>query len=124
MGPAGSFHVIWGPKPTLLGLGLQRTVCPREGQTSWCPIGLRAGSWVLLRPPCGCPLFSCICSIQDIAILFNIIIIFLMFFNTFVFQAGLVSLLFHKFKGTIILTAVYFALSISFHVWVMVRGEL
>ncbi|XP_039109534.1 transmembrane protein 138 isoform X2 [Hyaena hyaena] len=57
--------------------------------------------------------------IQDIAILFNIIIVFLMFFNTFVFQAGLVSLLFHKFKGTIILTAVYFALSISFHVWVM-----
>uniref|UniRef100_A0A8C4LI63 Transmembrane protein 138 n=1 Tax=Equus asinus TaxID=9793 RepID=A0A8C4LI63_EQUAS len=57
--------------------------------------------------------------IQDIAILFNIIIIFLMFFNTFVFQAGLVNLLFHKFKGTIILTGVYFALSISFHVWVM-----
>nr|KAF6468275.1 transmembrane protein 138 [Rousettus aegyptiacus] len=44
--------------------------------------------------------------IQDIAVLFNIIIIFLMFFNTFVFQAGLVNLLFHKFKGTIILTAV------------------
>ncbi|XP_033059822.1 transmembrane protein 138 isoform X1 [Trachypithecus francoisi] len=58
-------------------------------------------------------------SIQDIAVLFNIIIIFLMLFNTFVFQAGLVNLLFHKFKGTIILTAVYFALSISLHVWVM-----
>ncbi|XP_006169696.1 transmembrane protein 138 isoform X1 [Tupaia chinensis] len=57
--------------------------------------------------------------IQDIAILFNIIIIFLMFFNTFVFQAGLVNLLFHKFKGTIVLTAIYFALSISLHVWVM-----
>ncbi|XP_045039208.2 transmembrane protein 138 isoform X1 [Desmodus rotundus] len=57
--------------------------------------------------------------IQDIAILFNVIIIFLMFFNTFVFQAGLVNLLFHKFKGTIILAAVYFALSISLHVWVM-----
>lgn len=58
--------------------------------------------------------------IQDIAILFNIIIIFLMFFNTFVFQAGLVNLLFHKFKGTILLSAAYLALSISFHVWVMV----
>ncbi|XP_054996993.1 transmembrane protein 138 isoform X1 [Sorex araneus] len=57
--------------------------------------------------------------IQDVAILFNIIIICLMFFNTFVFQAGLVSLLFHKFKGTIILTAVYLAFSISLHVWVM-----
>ncbi|XP_030324573.1 transmembrane protein 138 [Calypte anna] len=57
--------------------------------------------------------------IQDIAILFNVIIIFLMFFNTFVFQAGLVNLLFNKFKGTILLSAAYLALSISFHVWIM-----
>ncbi|XP_021107446.1 transmembrane protein 138 isoform X2 [Heterocephalus glaber] len=34
-------------------------------------------------------------------------------------HAGLVSLLFRKFKGTIILTAMYFALSISLHMWVM-----
>ncbi|XP_008114064.1 transmembrane protein 138 isoform X1 [Anolis carolinensis] len=57
--------------------------------------------------------------IQDIAILFNIIIIFLMFFNTFVFQAGLVNLLFHKFKGTIVLSGTYLALSVSFHIWIM-----
>lgn len=57
--------------------------------------------------------------IQDIAILFNVIVVFLMFFNTFVFQAGLVNLLFHKFKGTIILSAAYLALSIFFHIWVM-----
>ncbi|XP_067397619.1 transmembrane protein 138 [Emydura macquarii macquarii] len=57
--------------------------------------------------------------IQDITILFNIIIIFLMFFNTFIFQAGLVNLLFHKFKGTIVLSAAYLALSIAFHIWVM-----
>ncbi|XP_060119266.1 transmembrane protein 138 [Heteronotia binoei] len=57
--------------------------------------------------------------IQDIAILFNVIIIFLMFFNTFVFQAGLVNLLFHKFKGTIVLSGAYLALSIFFHIWVM-----
>ncbi|XP_028357008.1 transmembrane protein 138 isoform X2 [Physeter macrocephalus] len=56
---------------------------------------------------------------QDVAVLFNVVVIFLTCFNTFVFQAGLVSLLFHKCKGTIILTAVYFALSISLHVWVM-----
>ncbi|XP_034623542.1 transmembrane protein 138 isoform X2 [Trachemys scripta elegans] len=59
--------------------------------------------------------------IQDIAILFNIIIIFLMFFNTFVFQAGLVNLLFHKFKGTIVLSAAYLVLSIAFHIWIMLR---
>ncbi|XP_041326362.1 transmembrane protein 138 isoform X2 [Pyrgilauda ruficollis] len=57
--------------------------------------------------------------IQDIAIVFNVIIIFLMFFNTYVFQAGLVNLLFHKFKGTILLSAAYLVLSISFHVWIM-----
>uniref|UniRef100_F7FK04 Transmembrane protein 138 n=1 Tax=Monodelphis domestica TaxID=13616 RepID=F7FK04_MONDO len=57
--------------------------------------------------------------IQDIAILFNVIIIFLMFFNTFVFQAGLINLLFRKFKGTIILTAFYLSLSIPLHVWVL-----
>lgn len=46
-----------------------------------------------------------------------------MFFNTYVFQAGLVNLLFHKFKGTILLSAAYLALSISFHIWIMVgRG--
>lgn len=43
-----------------------------------------------------------------------------MFFNTYVFQAGLVNLLFHKFKGTILLSAAYLALSISFHIWIMV----
>ena len=50
--------------------------------------------------------------IQDTASLFHIII-FLLFFNTFFLQAGLVHLGFRKFKGTIVLTAVFFALSIS-----------
>lgn len=45
---------------------------------------------------------------QDTAILFNIIIIFLLFFNTVVFQYGLVNPVFCKFKGTIIVTAVVF----------------
>ncbi|GCB76247.1 hypothetical protein scyTo_0015453 [Scyliorhinus torazame] len=56
--------------------------------------------------------------IQDIGILFNIIIIFLMFFNTFIFQAGLVKLLIHRFTGTIVVTGIYFVLSVSFHVWI------
>nr|XP_009006538.1 transmembrane protein 138 isoform X5 [Callithrix jacchus] len=80
-----------------------RNLKPVSGSREGVPMTTDVGVW----------------SIQDIAVLFNIIIIFLMFFNTFVFQAGLVNLLFHKFKGTIILTAVYFALSISLHVWVM-----
>ncbi|XP_007885615.1 transmembrane protein 138 [Callorhinchus milii] len=54
--------------------------------------------------------------VQDIGILFNIIIIFLMFFNTFIFQAGLVKLLIHKFKGTIFISITYLGLTIGFHV--------
>ncbi|RXM36397.1 Transmembrane protein 138 [Acipenser ruthenus] len=57
--------------------------------------------------------------IQDIAILFNVIIILLMFFNTFVFQVGLVTLLLQRFKGLLIVSAFYLGLSIAFHVWVM-----
>ncbi|XP_043827409.1 transmembrane protein 138 isoform X2 [Dromiciops gliroides] len=34
-------------------------------------------------------------------------------------HAGLVSLLFRKFKGTIILTAIYLSLSIPLHVWIL-----
>uniref|UniRef100_A0A8C3HX04 Transmembrane protein 138 n=1 Tax=Chrysemys picta bellii TaxID=8478 RepID=A0A8C3HX04_CHRPI len=33
--------------------------------------------------------------------------------------AGLVNLLFHKFKGTIVLSAAYLVLSIAFHIWIM-----
>lgn len=92
----------------------------REERISRRPLELRATLKSSHNPHLA-TLVLCVYSIQDIAILFNIIIIFLMFFNTFVFQAGLVNLLFHKFKGTIILTSVYLALSISLHVWVMVR---
>nr|KAF6275637.1 transmembrane protein 138 [Myotis myotis] len=83
----------------------------------WVPLGTQRSASLTAAPWLCFVAFAC--SIQDIAILFNIIVIFLMFFNTFVFQAGLVSLLFHKFKGTIVLAAVYFALSIALHVWVM-----
>lgn len=99
--------------------GLRRT--GSQGKDSVrVPLGTQRSSALTPAPWLCSVAFAC--SIQDIAILFNIIIIFLLFFNTFVFQAGLVSLLFRKFKGTIVLTAVYFALSIALHVWVMVSG--
>nr|XP_055136476.1 transmembrane protein 138 isoform X2 [Symphalangus syndactylus] len=100
------------------GLRCQMPISQQRTGLMWCPSGHSTCCWVLTQASIGCTFFY-VYSIQDMAILFNIIIIFLMFFNTFVFQAGLVNLLFHKFKGTIILTAVYFALSISLHVWVM-----
>ncbi|XP_025041571.1 transmembrane protein 138 isoform X1 [Pelodiscus sinensis] len=113
--PRGLVHSV-GPgqalcRPRQLGRLRGRGQCLR-----W-HIGPQGGLWSLEVAVCSGHLSPH--SIQDIAILFNIIIIFLMFFNTFVFQAGLVNLLFHKFKGTIILSAAYLALSIAFHVWVM-----
>ncbi|XP_056137561.1 transmembrane protein 138 isoform X2 [Lampris incognitus] len=57
--------------------------------------------------------------IQDIAILFNIIIILLMMFNTYVFQVGLVSLLLERFRVLLVLSALYLTLSICFHCWIM-----
>ncbi|XP_026094188.1 transmembrane protein 138 [Carassius auratus] len=57
--------------------------------------------------------------IQDIGILFNVIIILLMMFNTYVFQVGLVSLLLERFRALLIVSALYLTLSISFHCWVM-----
>nr|XP_019933584.1 PREDICTED: transmembrane protein 138 [Paralichthys olivaceus]XP_019933592.1 PREDICTED: transmembrane protein 138 [Paralichthys olivaceus]XP_019933600.1 PREDICTED: transmembrane protein 138 [Paralichthys olivaceus] len=57
--------------------------------------------------------------IQDIAILFNVIIILLMMFNTYVFQVGLVSLLLERFRALLIFSALYLTLSICFHCWVL-----
>ena len=64
---------------------------------------------------------NCPSSIQDIAILFNVIIILLMMFNTYVFQVGLVSLLLQRFRALLAVSALYLTLSICFHCWVLVR---
>lgn len=57
--------------------------------------------------------------IQDLCIVFAIIVVFLVFFNTYIFQAGLVSLLIRKFKTTIIISVSYLTLSVGLHVWTM-----
>ncbi|CAI9721575.1 Hypothetical predicted protein [Octopus vulgaris] len=57
--------------------------------------------------------------IQSIAIMFSLIIVFLMFFNTFIFQAGLVRLMVNKFKITIIVTFLYFVLCTVLNCWIM-----
>ena len=62
----------------------------------------------------------CFFSIQDVCILFALIVVFLVFFNTYIFQAGLVFLLIRKFKTTIIITVLYLLLSLGLHVWTMV----
>jgi len=58
--------------------------------------------------------------IQDVCILCAVIVVFLLFFNTYIFQAGLVSILISKFKATIMFVFVYLGLSIGLHVWQLV----
>lgn len=50
-----------------------------------------------------------------------LIIMFLTFFSTYVFQAGLVSVLITRFQATIYSSIVYLAFSITYHVWSLVR---
>ncbi|XP_014679491.1 PREDICTED: transmembrane protein 138-like [Priapulus caudatus] len=57
--------------------------------------------------------------IQDMCLIFAIIVTFLMFFTTYVFQAGLIHVLIRKFKTTIITAFIYLGLSISLHIWTM-----
>ncbi|XP_005805593.1 transmembrane protein 138-like [Xiphophorus maculatus] len=56
---------------------------------------------------------------QDICILFNLIIILLMLFNTYVFQVGLVAILLERFRALIMLSALYLTFSIILHSWLM-----
>lgn len=57
--------------------------------------------------------------IQDIAILFNMIIILLMMFNTYIFQVGLVSLLIERFRALLVFSSLYLTLSICLHCWLL-----
>ncbi|XP_032415628.1 transmembrane protein 138-like [Xiphophorus hellerii] len=56
---------------------------------------------------------------QDICILFNLIIILLMLFNTYVFQVGLVAILLERFRALIMLSTLYLTFSIILHSWLM-----
>lgn len=63
------------------------------------------------------PLLVIVVIIQDIALVFSLVFLLLAFFNTIVFKAGLLSLLFRKFSATIFIGALYFILTIVYHVW-------
>jgi len=58
--------------------------------------------------------------IQDVCIVLAIIVVFLLFFNTYIFQAGLVNILISKFKWPILIVLVYLGLTIGLHVWGLV----
>jgi hypothetical protein len=55
--------------------------------------------------------------VQDANLVFEMIILFLLFFNTYVFRAGLVKLLVRKFKTAIAFCLIYLLLCLAFHAW-------
>lgn len=55
--------------------------------------------------------------IQAVSLVFNIIVMFLVFFNTYAFQAGLVNVLLRHFSFTILTSLVYLSLTIGLNVW-------
>jgi len=60
--------------------------------------------------------------LQDTCLLFDIIIIFLLFFSTYIFQAGLIYVLIFRFKLNILISLIYLTLSIALHVWKLTLG--
>ena len=65
-----------------------------------------------------------VCLIQDVSLLFGLVVIFIVFFNTTFFKAGLLALLIRKFSGTIFVSIVYIVATFSFHIWnLSVRWE-
>eukprot|EP01137_Pigoraptor_chileana_P004624 Opistho-2@46511 len=59
--------------------------------------------------------------LQGAAVVINIIILCLVFVNTYVFKAGLVSLLFKKYRTTLVTCTLYLLLSIALHVFTMTK---
>ncbi|XP_076766604.1 transmembrane protein 138 isoform X3 [Xylocopa sonorina] len=54
---------------------------------------------------------------QDVCLIVTMTILLVNFFSTYIFQVGLIQLLYTKFRVTLILCIVYMILSISLHTW-------
>ncbi|CAL7934403.1 unnamed protein product [Xylocopa violacea] len=54
---------------------------------------------------------------QDVCLIMTMTILLVNFFSTYIFQVGLIQLLYTKFRITLILCIVYMILSISLHTW-------
>ncbi|VDP26042.1 unnamed protein product [Soboliphyme baturini] len=59
-------------------------------------------------------------AIQDTCLLMSLLLMFLNFFTTYVYQAGLISLLIARFRVSIIITFLYIAVTVAFHTYTLV----
>lgn len=55
--------------------------------------------------------------IQDVCLIFALISLVLSFFSTYAFQAGLIELLYDRFRVTVIISTVYLIFTITLHSW-------
>lgn len=55
--------------------------------------------------------------LQDMGLILAAVLIFLIFFNTYAFKAGLLSVLVRKFSATLVVSFLYFVLTLSYHAW-------
>ncbi|KAJ8921645.1 hypothetical protein NQ315_010554, partial [Exocentrus adspersus] len=55
--------------------------------------------------------------LQDACIILSLSALLLTFFSTYVFQTGLVYLLYERFRATLIMCMVYFGLTTVIHIW-------
>ncbi|XP_054002868.1 transmembrane protein 138 [Hylaeus anthracinus] len=55
--------------------------------------------------------------IQDLCLVMTLTVLLVNFFSTYIFQVGLIQLLYTKFRITLILCIIYMILSISLHTW-------
>lgn len=57
--------------------------------------------------------------VQDICIVFQIIVLFLEIFNTSTFQNGFVKRVFGRFRLTLLILVIYLLISVSHHAWTL-----
>lgn len=57
--------------------------------------------------------------LQDIALVFQLIVVSLEFFNTYASQAGFIQLIVKKYRSTLIVTGLYLGISIGLHSWTL-----
>ncbi|XP_076673063.1 transmembrane protein 138 [Andrena cerasifolii] len=55
--------------------------------------------------------------IQDVCLIMTLTVLLVNFFSTYIFQVGLIQLLYTKFRITLILCITYMILSITLHTW-------
>lgn len=57
--------------------------------------------------------------LQDVALIFQLIVLLLEFFNTYASKAGFIKIMIFKYRSTLIITTLYFCVSIGLHAWTL-----